>query len=141
MTVPMVLLPVFCLVGLSLALMVGLAVTRRGVFRSGRLKPQDIALGWPDDVGRAAQVGNCLNNQFQLPVLFYMLVAIALPLRKMDLLLVLLSWVFVITRYAHAGIFVTSNNVNARSAAFAAGCFVVIVMWIWLAIRILFPVV
>jgi len=28
---------------------------------------------------------------------------------------VLLSWVFVVTRFAHAGIFVTSNDVRQRS--------------------------
>ncbi len=56
-----------------------------------------------------------------MPVLFYILIALALPLRRADLVIVLLSWVFVITRFAHAGIFVTSNNVRQRSLVWFAG--------------------
>jgi len=42
--------------------------------------------------------------------LFYILIALALPLRHADLVIVLLSWVFVVTCFAHAGIFATSND-------------------------------
>ena len=49
-------------------------------------------------------------------MLFYVLIALALPLRKADLVIVLLSWVFVVTRFAHAGIFVTSNDVRTALA-------------------------
>jgi hypothetical protein len=50
---------------------------------------------------------------------------------------VLLSWVFVVTRYIHAGIFVTSNQVKMRSLAFFAGVLVLLVMWIHFAWKIL----
>ncbi len=69
--------------------------------------------------------------------MFYVVVALALPLRQADLLFVLLSWVFVVTRYVHAGIFVTSNNVKSRSLAFFAGVLVLLVMWIVFALKIL----
>jgi hypothetical protein len=83
-------------------------------------------------------VGNSFNNQFQLPLLYYVLVAIALPLRHADLVFVLLSWVFVVTRFAHAGIFVTTNNVQYRSLAWFAGVLVLLAMWLYFALRILF---
>ena len=86
---------------------------------------------------RAAQIGNCFNNQFQLPLLFYVLVAIALPLRRADLVFVMLSWVFVVTRFAHAGIFVTSNDVRQRSLAWFAGVLVLMAMWLYFALRLL----
>ena len=70
-------------------------------------------------------------------MLFYVVVALALPLRQADLLFVLLSWVFVVTRYVHAGIFVTSNNVKSRSLAFFAGVLVLLAMWIVFALKIL----
>jgi len=69
--------------------------------------------------------------------LFYTLIALALPLRHADLVIVLLSWVFVITRFAHAGIFVTSNDVRQRSLAWFAGVLVLFVMWLYFALRIL----
>jgi hypothetical protein len=137
MSVQMVLLPVFVLVGLTFALLFMMASARTQSLVSGEVKFRDIALGrnWPD---RATQVGNSFNNQFQLPLLFYALVALALPLRHADLLFVLLSWVFVVTRFAHACIFVTTNNVRHRSLIWFAGVLVLLAMWIYFAIRILF---
>ncbi|MBN9040343.1 MAG: hypothetical protein BGP05_19405 [Rhizobiales bacterium 62-47] len=137
MTAPMVLLPVFVLVGLTFFLLFMTASARTRSLTSGEVKFKDIALGknWPD---RAAQIGNSFNNQFQLPVLFYVLVAIALPLRHADLVFVLLSWVFVVTRFAHAGVFITSNNVKRRFYAWFAGVLVLLAMWLYFAIRILF---
>ena len=97
MSVQMVLLPVFVLVALTFALLFGTMRTRRG----------DTAPGGPN---RATQLADCYRDQFELPVLFYLLIALALPLRRADLVIVLLSWVFVVTRFAHAGIFVTSSD-------------------------------
>jgi hypothetical protein len=86
---------------------------------------------------RTTQIGNCFKNQFELPLLFYILIATALPLRHADLVIVLLSWVFVATRLVHAGIFVTSNDLSRRSLAWFAGALVLLVMWIYFALRIL----
>src|SRR6267154_1750718 len=104
MSVQMVLLPVFVLVGLAFALLFAMA-TARGQALSGReTSPKDIALGQPNWPTHATQIGNCFSNQFELPVLFYILIALTLPMRRADLVIVLLSWVFVITRLAHTGI-------------------------------------
>ena len=117
MSVQMVLLPVFVLVGLTFALLLWMATARTRALTGKEIRIKDIALGQPNWPERATQIGNCFSNQFELPVLFYILIAVALPLRHADLVIVLLSWVFVVTRFAHAGIFVTSNNVQQRSLA------------------------
>jgi hypothetical protein len=137
MSVPMVLLPVFVLIGLTFALLLGMAGARRGALVGGQTKVRDIALGQSNWPTRATQIGNCFKNQFELPVLFYILIAIALPLRHADLIIVLLSWVFVVTRFVHAGIFVTSNDLNHRSLAWFAGVLVLLAMWLYFALRIL----
>ncbi|MGB3489571.1 MAG: MAPEG family protein [Xanthobacteraceae bacterium] len=136
MSVQMVLLPVFVLVGLTFALLLMMAGVRTRALTSGEVAFKDIALGrnWPD---RATQIGNCFNNQFQLPLLFYALVAIVLPLHRADLVFVLLSWVFVVTRFVHAGIFVTSNDVRQRSLVWFAGVLVLMAMWLYFALRLL----
>ena len=137
MSVQMVLLPVFVLVGLAFALLFAMA-TSRGHALSGReTSPKDIALGQPNWPTRTTQIGNCFSNQFELPVLFYIVIALALPLRRADLVIVLLSWVFVVTRFAHAGIFVTSNNVQQRSLAWLAGVLVLFAMWLYFALKVL----
>jgi hypothetical protein len=137
MSVPMVLLPVFVLIGLTFALLLGMAGVRRGALVGGQTKVRDIALGQSNWPTRATQIGNCFKNQFELPVLFYILIAIALPIRHTDLVIVLLSWVFVVTRFIHAGIFVTSNDLNHRSLAWFAGVLVLLAMWLYFALRIM----
>ena len=137
MSVPMVLLPVFVLIGLTFALLLGMAGARRGALVGGQTKIRDIALGQQNWPTRATQIGNCFKNQFELPVLFYILIAIALPLRHADLIIVLLSWVFVVTRFIHAGIFVTHNDLNQRSLAWFSGVLVLLAMWLYFALRIM----
>jgi len=137
MTVPMVLLPLFVQVGLTFALLLGMATLRGRAVTSRQTSLTDIARGQPTWPARAAQLGDCFSNQFEVPVLFYVLIALALPLRHADLIIVMLSWVFVVTRFAHAGIFVTSNDVRTRTLAWFAGVLVVLAMWIYFALKIL----
>lgn len=137
MSVRMVLLPLFVQVGLTFALLIWMVGLRRQTLVSGETKIRDIALGQPNWPQRATQIGNCYRNQFELPVLFYTLIALALPLRHADLFIVLMSWVFVITRFAHAGVFVHSNDLGRRSTVWLAGVLVLLVMWIYFALKIL----
>ena len=137
MSVQMVLLPVFVLIGLTFALLLGMASARTRAIRGREVGIKDIALGQQNWPTRATQIGNCFKNQFELPLLFYILIALALPLRHADLVIVMLSWVFVVTRFAHAGIFVTSNNVQHRSLAWFAGVLVLFAMWVYFALKIL----
>jgi hypothetical protein len=137
MSVQMVLLPVIVLVGLTFALLLGMAGARRQAIVGGETKIRDIALGQQNWPTRATQIGNCFANQFELPLLFYVLIALALPLRHADLFIVLMSWVFVVTRFVHTGIFVTSNDLGRRSLAWFAGALVLFAMWVYFALRIL----
>ncbi len=137
MSVRMVLLPLFVQVGLTFALLIWMVGLRRQTLVSGETKIRDIALGQPNWPQRATQVGNCYRNQFELPILFYVLIALALPLRHADLFIVLMSWVFVVTRFVHAGVFVNSNDLGRRSSAWIASALVLLVMWIYFVLKIL----
>jgi len=137
MSVRMVLLPVFVLIGLTFYLVIWMAFARRNALVSKETRVRDIVLGQPNWPVRVTQIDNCFKNQFELPVLFYILIALALPLRHADLVIVVLSWVFVVTRFVHAGIFVTSNDLNYRSLAWFAGVLVVFAMWVYFALKIL----
>jgi hypothetical protein len=123
MSVRWVLLPVFLSVGLTFALLLGMVATRTRAKKAGAVGNE--------------QFGDCFSNQFELPLLFYVLIALALPLRHVDFVMVLLSWVFVVTRFAHAGIFVTSNNLQQRGSAWFAGVLVLFAMWLYFALSIL----
>ena len=120
MSVQMVLLPVFVQVGLTFALLLWMADARRRARGRGE-----------------TPIANCFSDQFELPVLFYALIALALPIRHADLIIVLLSWVFVVFRLLHAGLFVTSNDLGQRTSAWFAGALVLLAMWIYFALKIL----
>jgi hypothetical protein len=131
MSIRFVLLPVFVLVGLTFAMLLGAARSRSRDGETTRLK--DSAPGdqnWPT---LAAPLG----DPFGLSLLFYILIALALPLRHADLVIVLLSWVFVVTQFAHAGIFVTSNNAQQRGMIWFAGVLVLFAMWLYFALKML----
>jgi hypothetical protein len=136
MTVQAILAPLFVLVALTFALLVWMGTARFAAARRGEVRVRDIALGqlnWPP---RVQQISNCYHNQLQLPVLFYVLTILALFLRKADLLFVVMAWIFVLLRFLHAAIHVTSNRVIHRFQAFAAGAVVLLLMWIIFAVRV-----
>jgi len=137
MSIQLVLLPVFAQVGLTFVLLLWMATARTRALKARETSLKDIALRQPNWPEKATQIGNCYSNQFEIPVLFYILIALALPLRKADFFILLMSWVFVVTRFAHAGIFVTSNDVRTRSLAWFAGVLVLLAMWIYFALKML----
>src|SRR5258708_5532639 len=108
MTIQMVLLPVFVQVALTFGLLLWMAYTRRSSLTRGELKIRDIPLGesaWPP---KAMQASNCFDNQFQLPLLFYVLVILAWITKQADLIFVVMAWIFVLSRLAHAYIHTSS---------------------------------
>ncbi|PVE23137.1 hypothetical protein DC522_17420 [Microvirga sp. KLBC 81] len=136
MNITAVLLPVFVQVGLTFVLLLWLGRLRVGALKAGEVRMCDIALGernWPK---RALQFQNAFHNQFEVPVLFYVLVVLALITRKADMLFVVMSWMFVTSRLVHAAIHTTSNKVIWRFQAFAAGVLILAFMWIIFGIRV-----
>ena len=137
MTVQAILLPLLAQAVLTFALLGLTGYSRVASVRRGETKIRDIALGQPNWPEHVTKIGNSYNNQFQLPVLFYVVVILAYVLHAADLLFVILSWAFVATRLGHAYIHVTSNRVGWRFNAFAAGFAVLAAMWIMFAVRLL----
>ena len=137
MSIAMILLPVFVLVLMTFTLMVLMARSRIGALKRGEVKMGDVALGQSNWPPRSQQISNCYHNQFQLPVLFYVLVVLAIITRHADYLFVALGWVFVLARIAHAYVHCTTNYVRHRFNAFLVGALVLLVMWIIFAVQIL----
>jgi hypothetical protein len=110
---------------------------RRAMSTIDREQAKALALGkydWPDD---ARQCAANYTNQFELPVLFYAVVAFALIVKSADLLMVVLAWIFVLSRVLHAAIHVGSNRVRYRAPAFALGFLIVMLMWLRLAVHVI----
>ena len=117
-----------------------MAAVRRSAFRSGEVHPRDIALREPNWPPHTLPAANAYANALELPVLFYVLVILAWVTRKADLLFVILSWLFVLSRIAQATVHVTSNRVSRRGLLFIAGALVLTIMWIIFMVRILLAI-
>jgi hypothetical protein len=137
MPIQFVLLPLFVQVALTFALLFWTARSRIGALKRREATLGQIALGQPNWPPRVQQIANCYHNQFQLPVLFYVLTILAIITRHADFLFVVMAWLFVLTRFVHAFIHTGSNYVQHRFNAFAAGFFILLAMWIIFAVRIL----
>ena len=137
MSVASLLLPVFVQVALTFVLMGWMASHRVTAIRSGEVRPRDIALRQPNWPQRATQIANSFHNQLELPMLFYVLVALILTTSTNSTIFVILAWAFVISRLVHAFIHTTSNRVDRRFYAMAAGMVILVVMWVIFAVRIL----
>ena len=131
------LLPVFVQVLLIFLLLGFMGRERLGSLSSGEVKADDVLLSDASYTTRARQFGNCFRNQFELPMLFFVLIAFLLITRLGDILMLALAWAFVLTRYAHAYIHTTNNDLNWRFRAYAAGVVVLAAMWVLFAIKVL----
>lgn len=137
MSIPTILLPLFVEVVLTFGLLLWLGVLRRKDLISRTVGPTQIALREPNWPTRTQQVANSFSNQFELPVLFYVLTILAIITRHADLVFMVLAWIFVLSRLAHAYEHTTSNFVLRRGALYGIGALALMVMWLIFIVRIL----
>ena len=81
-------------------------------------------------------VRNNLTNQFELPVLFHACCLALFASGGVGMIVLILAWVFVVSRYVHAAIHVTTNRIRHRQPAFGIGFLALGAMWVALAIHI-----
>jgi hypothetical protein len=137
MTVQAILLTLFVEVILTFVLLFFLLPLRNRDFASGAVRPQDVALREPNWPKRTAQFGNAYANQFELPVLFYVLTILEYVTHLAGTIFVVLAWIFVIFRILHAYVHVTSNTVRLRGALFAVSAVVLAIMWLIYIVQVL----
>jgi hypothetical protein len=137
MTLQAILMPLFVEVILTFVLLFWMAPLRARDFSSGAVRPEDVALREPNWPKRTTQVANSFSNQFELPILFYVLTILAYVTHQAGILFVVLAWVFVIFRLLHAYVHVTSNIVRLRGSLFAVSAVVLAIMWVIYIIEVL----
>lgn len=122
-----------CLALVALTFIVGvrLLYTRVQEMRRKRIHPQAAATS----VQVAARLENVqasdnFRNLFEVPVLFYALVAMALATAHMPGWLVAGAWTYVALRVVHSLIHCTYNKVMHRLAAFLASFGLVVALWV-----------
>ena len=137
MSIQSVLLPLFVEVLLTFGVMFGMMYFRTSSLRNGETRFENIALREPNWPVRATQFAYSFSNQFELPVLFYVLTILEIITRSADLLFVVLAWIFVAMRVLQAVVHVTNNNVRFRGAFYGVGAIVLVIMWVVFIVHIL----
>jgi hypothetical protein len=124
----LILLPVLVQVVLTLGIYVILIREKIRAIKAGECNQARRALyedAWPEYV---LKINNNLRNQFELPVLFYVVAGVLWALDAVHVLALAAAWLFAVSRIVHAWIHVGSNYVPNRRRAFTVGWWIVAVM-------------
>jgi hypothetical protein len=120
--------PVLVMVLLTLLIYVRLIKVKIRELRAGRVNLERRALhedAWPESV---LQINNNIRNQFELPVLFYIVCGVLWALEAVGILALVAAWLFVLSRVAHAWVHLTSNYVPNRRRLFTVGWWILVFM-------------
>ena len=131
--------PVVFQITLTLALYILLSVRKSRAVKQGNVDESRRGLfddAWPVDV---IAVNNCIRNQFEIPVLFYVLSIILWALKAVDYLSFSIACLFVASRIAHAVVHTGTNHVPTRRRIFMFGTLLILVLSV-LATRAIFTV-
>ena len=99
--------------------------------RSGEVKLSTFRLNNDENIPtKMQQASKNYSNLFEMPVFFYTAGALVLSLGLQTMSIIVLSWLFVLTRVVHSWLHLTSNHVIHRMQAFMAGNVCIILIWI-----------
>jgi hypothetical protein len=119
-TTPEILWPFFAMIALSFILMPITAFARFRAIQGGHLKRSQFKMmdleGAPEFVIKTTRHW---SNLYEVPVLFYALVLLALIQHWDDSSITTAAWLYVFCRYIHGFVHITYNNTLHRLAVFA----------------------
>jgi len=123
---------------LTFYLMFLMGFSRIAAIKNHQVKMKDIALGDDKYPSKVKQIANAFNNQFQMPIIFYFGVVLSLFFGQVGLFEIILAYAFVVSRYIHAFIHITNNNLVWRLNAYFVGCLILMVFLVLVFFKGLF---
>ena len=137
LVVKLMILAMACQALLAVIILVLMGRERVPRVMSGEIPMADIAVARDAYPLKARLLSNNFDNQFQLPVLFYVGCLLALLTGLTNWPEVLVAWLFVVSRYVHATIHVTTNRLHARFGAYCFGLVALAILWLLVLFRLL----
>lgn len=129
-------LPVLAHMLLVFGLYVFLGKVKSRAVKAGQVDRKKAALNareWPEYV---VKVSNNLANQFESPILFYMLSVMYYLSNNVSAVVITLMSFYVISRYVHAYVHVGSNYVPYRFKSFLVGVLTLLALTLYLVFNI-----
>ena len=133
----LIFLPVLAHVALVFMLYIYLGIVKSRAVKEGSVDRKKAALdpkAWPESV---VKVLNNLGNQFESPVIFYIISIIYYLTNNVDSFLISIMSIYVLTRYMHTYIHVTSNFVPYRFKLFLVGVLILLALTVWLILKLM----
>ena len=123
-------LPALAMAALTFIVWWRMYFARIGQMKRERIHPQSVATSAQAAAKLTdSRAADNFRNLFELPVLFYMALAMAALTAQTGRLVVALAWLFVLLRVVHSAIHCSYNKVVHRFAAYVAGGMVLWVLW------------
>ncbi len=120
--------PAIIQAGVMIAITFWLAWARIGSLVRGKVSRKDVAKnGWQ---GWIKNAGDNYSNQFELPILFFVICIFFFLTGQVTQMVVYLAWAFVALRILHALVHLSVNIVLLRFLLFFIGGLVLTVMYI-----------
>lgn len=120
--------PVLVQVLLTLTVYVVLVSAKVRAMKAGLVDMARRALfddAWPEGV---IKVNNNIRNQFELPVLFYIVSFALWALDAVGIIVLAAAWLFAVSRIVHAYVHIVPNYVPHRRRVFTFGWLMVVAM-------------
>ena len=115
--------PFLSMIALTFVLMPITSYARIRAVYSGRLRTKHFKLmTFSDEDPFVTKTTRHFNNLFEMPVVFYALILLALHLEMSSPVLTYAAWSFVFFRLVHAIIHITYNKVLHRLVSFVLSC-------------------
>lgn len=138
MTQPTILLPAMALVGWTLCVLLLVPYQRFKAAFAGKVTAHDFKFGESARVPQEVSIPNRnFMNLLEVPVLFYIVCAVAYLTQHADSLTLTLAWSYVVLRMLHSLVHLSYNHVMHRLAVFAVSNGVLAVLWLRLFIALL----
>ena len=132
-----ILYPILVHIVLVLGLYIVLGIRKSAEIKSKSVDLKETSLNnkaWPTGV---VQVSNNIDNQFESPLLFYVVCIITYLAEASTSISILLAWLYVALRYFHSYVHIGSNFVPYRLEIFAVSLLIILALLILLVIRML----
>ena len=124
----LILFPLLLQVFLTLAIYYALTKAKERAVGAGEVDQSRRGLhddAWPDYVQK---INNNLRNQFESPLLFYVLILLIWSLRSAGVVSLAAAWLYVLSRILHAWVHTGSNFVPLRKRVFMVSMVLLVIL-------------
>lgn len=126
--------PAVAMAALTFVVWLRMYLMRVGEMKREHIHPQAVALSAQmADRVKDTRASDNFRNLFELPVLFYLALAVAVQTGQVTAITLTLAWLFVALRIAHSAIHCSYNKVMHRFYAYFAGGIALWLLWAVLA--------